>query len=190
MCPELALMVDPRAAYASLARRGGMMGPLTALRRPLLAAVVLGVAVAIAGTGHVTPTLAVSTTLMWSYLVAAQVVIAVALIARDARRTVGLWRAIDLFFAAHAPWSLFALAACAWSPSPVGRPVTPLLVAALVPVGLTPRILVAFFAEVLRLDPRRAIRRTMVHQAVTWGLFAAAFWIVNALSPRALALIR
>jgi hypothetical protein len=181
---ELRLIIAPRDAYARLARVPASIGPVRALRRPLLAAIVLGLSVAITATGHVTPALALSVTLCWSLAIAVQGAIALALIAGPARRTVGLSRALDLFFASHVPWSLWFLAAAAWAPSPLGRPLTPLLVAAFVPFVLTPRMIMAFFREVLELDPRDAMARTVAHQAITWITFAAfAAWAV-ALPPR------
>ena len=71
------------------------------------------------------------------------------------------------------------LAAVAWAPSAIGRPWTPIVVAAAVPLILTPRIVSAFFREVLELDPRRAMART-------WVTFVSLFGIAIALVPRVL----
>jgi hypothetical protein len=187
MSPEIALILSPRGTYASLAREGRRASLLTAVRRPLLVAAVLGASIAIGATGHVTPGLLLSTTLCWSFVVVVQAVIALALIAGPARRTVGVARAVDLFFAGHAPWSLWLLAAAAWAPSPVGRPLTPVLVAAIVPLVLTPRIVSAFFREVLELDPRHAAARTAAHQVMTWGTFAVLAGTAVQIVPRLLA---
>ena len=186
MSPEILLMVSPRQTYAWLARRSGRVTLLTPLRRPLLVAIVLGVSTAMGATGHVTPALVLSTTICWSFVVVLQMGIALAVIAGPARRTVGLARALDLYFAGHAPWSLWMLAGVAWAPSAVGRPLTPLLVAAAVPLILTPRILAAFFREVLELDPRHAMVRTAAQQAMTWVTFVILFGTAVALVPRVL----
>jgi hypothetical protein len=145
--------------------------------------------VSIAATGRATPSLVAGSTLSWSYIVLLQVAIAVPLLARGARGAGGLARAIDLFFAGHAPWSLLALAAALWAPAPFGRPFWPLAAAIVVPIVLTPRIVSAFFAEVFGMDRRAARRMTILHQAITWTVFAVLFWHVNALSPRALELL-
>jgi hypothetical protein len=184
MSPEMLLMVAPRRTYALLARRTGRVTLLTPLRRPLLAALVLGASMAMDATGRVTPALLLSTTLSWSLVILLQAAIALPLIAGPARRTVGLARAFDLYFASHAPWSLWMLAVAAWAPSPVGRPVTPVAVAALVPLILTPRIVSAFFREVLELDPRHAMARTAVQQSVTWLMFVFLFGTAVQLVPR------
>ena len=185
MTSELRLLVAPARTYAVLARQPSSVGPLTALRRPLLAAVVLGVAIAIAATRHVTPALVLSTTLCWAFVVVLQVAIALTLIAGPSRRTVGVARALDLFFASHVPWSLFLLAAAA-APAPLGRPLTPLLLFAVAPLVLTPRMIAAFFREVLQLDPLGALGRTVLHQAITWTLFAGLYGAAVALRPRLL----
>src|SRR3989442_7272386 len=152
MSPELRLMISPGETYALLARAPGRGTLLTALRRPLLVAVVIGVSEAMAATGHVTLVLVASTILCWSFVVVLQAVIGLWLFAGTARRTVGIARALDLYFAGHAPWSLWMLTAAAWAPTALGRSLTPLLIAALVPFVLTARIVSAFFREVLEMD--------------------------------------
>jgi hypothetical protein len=179
-------MISPRDAYATLVRASGRGTVLTAVRRPLVVALVLGVSTAMSATGHVTPSLLLSTTACWSFLVVIQAAIALTLIAGRARRTVGLARAIDLYFAGHAPWSLWMLAAAAWAPSPIGRPVMPVVIAAAVPLILTPRILSAYFREVLEMEPRDAVARAAVQQAMTWVTFVVLFGTAVALTPRVL----
>lgn len=183
MTPELRLIVAPAHTYARLARLPRQIGGLRALRRPLLAAVVLGTSIAIAATGHVTPRLVLSTTLSWAFVIVLQIAIALSVIAGPARRSIGVPRALDLWFASHAPWSLWLLAAAA-VPAPLGRPLTPLLLLAMVPLALTVRMIAAYFREVLHLDRRRAMTRTAVHQAITWGVFALLYGAAVAIHPR------
>ena len=57
----------------------------------------------------------------------------------------------------------------------------PLLVAAAVPLLLTPRIVKAFFQEVLEMDPRHAFARAAAQQAISWGAFVALFGTAVAL---------
>ena len=188
--PELQLIVSPRDTYARLARTRSRGGVLVALRRPALAAVVIGAAIALGATGHVTPRLLLSTTLCWAFAVVLQIAIAVALIAGPSRRTVGLSRALDLFFASHAPWSLWLLAAAAYSPSVLGRPLMPLLLSAVVPLALTVRMIAAYFREVLELDPRHARVRTILQQAATWGVPLVLYGTAVGFWPRFLEMIR
>jgi len=188
--PELQLIVSPRDTYARLARTRSRGGLLAALRRPALVAVVIGAAIALGATGHVTPRLLLSTTLCWAFVVVLQIAIAVALVAGPSRRTVGLSRALDLFFASHAPWSLWLFAAAAYRPSVLGRPLTPLLISAVVPLALTVRMIAAYFREVLELDPRHARVRTILHQAATWGFPLVLYGTAVAFWPRFLEMIR
>jgi hypothetical protein len=184
MAAELRLIVAPGATYAALARQPSRIGPLGALRRPLFVAAVLGASIALPATGRITPALFLSTALGWSVVVALQIAIALSLIAVPSRRTVGWPRALDLFFASHAPWSLWFLAAAAWGLSPFADWSRPLLLLALAPIVLTPRMIAAFFREVLELDPRHAIGRTVAHQAITWTVFLLLAGSAVALWPR------
>ena len=186
MSTELRLMVSPGDTYAALARVPSRGTWVTAIRRPLVVALVLGVTVAIGATGHVTPALVLSTTLCWCFVPLLQLAIALPLVAGPAGRTVGLARAIDLYFAGHAPWSLWMLAGVMVAPWPIEWSMTPVLIAAGIPLILTPRIVSAFFREVLELDPRAAIARTAAQQAITWIAFVALFGTAVALMPRVL----
>src|SRR3954454_8458493 len=155
MSPELRLIVAPRETYAALAAVPARVSALAALRRPALVALVIGVAVAMTATGRATPALVLSTTLTWSYIVLLQLAVALPLIAPAARRARGVAPALDLFFAGHAPWSLFTLLAGALLPLPLGLETTrALLLVAVVPLLLTGRIVAAFFSEVLGMDRR------------------------------------
>jgi hypothetical protein len=188
--PELSLLVAPRATYASLVRAGTPLPALAALRRPLLVAVVIGISLAISATHQVTPALVVSTTIAWSYVVLLQMAIAIVFLAPAARRTVGLARAIDLFFAGHAPWSLFALFVAAWAPWSLGHSIWPVAAAALAALVMTSRIVAAFFGDVLALDRRAARRMTIAHQAVTWSVFVAINWFASGVTARLLEVLR
>src|SRR3954468_23126688 len=134
MSPELRLIVAPRETYAALAALPARVSALTALRRPALAALMIGVSVAMTATGRATPALVLSTTITWSYIVLLQLAVALPLIAPAARRARGVAPALDLFFAGHAPWSLSILLAGALLPLPFGWPTSPVLLAAVVPL--------------------------------------------------------
>ena len=84
MSPELVsrllLVIEPAVPARHLRPAGTRAEAagriLTALRRPLLIAIVLGVSTAMSATGRVTPSLVLSTTLCWSFVVVLQAVIA------------------------------------------------------------------------------------------------------------------
>lgn len=187
MSVELRLIVDPGAVYSRLTESPARIGALTALRRPAMAALVLGAGIAMAATREATPRLVLSSTLLWSGLVLAQVAIALAfIVAARASSTVGIARALDLFFASHAPWSLWILAVVAWAPMPGGRPLSVALVAAVVPLILTFRMIAAHFQYVLRFRRRTAQRLAVLHQAITWAALLGTFGAAVALWPRIL----
>src|SRR5262249_7817927 len=127
-----------------------------------------------------------STTVLLSAFVIAQVLIALAVITDAPAQGVGRARALDLFFASHAPWSLWILGAGFWMSLSIWSPAQPPVLAALVPLVLTPRMVPAYFREVLGFERRRAMRRTLVHQAVTWSLFIALYGTAVAIRPRVL----
>jgi hypothetical protein len=189
--PELRLIAAPGETYAALVRTHGALPALAALRRPLLVCLVIGVSVAISATGHITPRLVLSTTMTWSYVVVLQLAIALPLVVPRAPRRVGGARALDLFFAGHAPWSLFALAVAGLMPAPLGGPSRGIVVGAgALALALTARIVVAFFREVLDMSQRDAWRMTAVHQGITWTVLVAVNWLHSAFTPRLIELWR
>lgn len=189
--PELALIRSPRPVYAAMAAKMAPRVGIRWLRRPLLAALSIGVSVALAATGHLTLALVASTTICWMVVVLAQLAIAAAFIAPRARDGIGTARALELFFAAHVPWSLTLLvfAALMAMTSPVGRGPA-LLLMFLFPMIATPRMIAAFFEQVLRLDPARARRLTAAHQTITWGSLLVAYGYAVQLWPRVTGLFR
>jgi hypothetical protein len=163
-------MRAPMAAYAALAAEGRRVSRAAALCRPALVALVTGCAAAISSTGHVTLGLVATTTLAWSFVVVLQIAIALAVVAGPARRSIGIATALDRFFAAHGPWSLWMLSFALWTVATpaVGQPIRWAEVSALVPAAWTARLVYAFHVRGLGLEPRAALRRTIAHQALTW----------------------
>jgi hypothetical protein len=83
------------------------------LRRPLIVALVIGTAVPIMAVQRVTIGLLASSTLSFLFVIAIQLAVGALLIASAASRRVGMSRALDLWFAAHVPYSLWLLVAAA-----------------------------------------------------------------------------
>lgn len=178
-------MTAPSRAYSRLApgHRSSLAG---ALKRPLVAAIVLGAAVCIYATGRMTLELALSAILTWSFAVAVQTVAAVALVASSNRRASSLPAAFDLFFMGHGPWSLWLIAAAAssaWLPRPARMDLIVATTAA-VPIAWTAVIVFAFCRMVLNDAPRPAVVRTLLHQSLIWTFTAAYIAVVVQLWPR------
>jgi hypothetical protein len=160
------------------------------LRRVVVAALALGFAMAYSATGHVTLSLVASTTLLWLPVIGVQVAIALLFIAGPgagpARSTVGVVPALAGFFKAHVPWTLYFLLAWTWAPTLTYHPIMPMLVCGLVPLALTGWMIATFFRDVLKLSWRQAWRRTLMHQAVTWGTLIGLYSAAVAMWPRIL----
>ena len=56
----------------------------------------------------------------------------------------------------------------------------------MVPLLLTPRIVSAFFREVLEMDPRHAVARTAAQQVMTWVTFVVLYGTAVQLVPQVL----
>ena len=151
-----------RAAQpAGAARRDAV----SVLLRASLIAAIAGTATAVAATGRVTWRLAVSGAICCSFVALLQVAIALLVISPSAPRPRWL-RATDLFFRAHAAWSLWLIGVAAVvAAAAAGTRV--MLYTACVPLAWTAVMVYAFFRHVLELPPRRAAMRTAIHQALT-----------------------
>jgi hypothetical protein len=186
--PELLIMRGPRRGYARLSTPADEVTWARALVRPLIVWVVLAVSLTIAGTGHISTRSLAPMLLWWAIVPVAQLGIAFAVVRGPAVRSIGLARALDLFFMSHAPWSLWLLLVAAWAAfvDDVGRPVLPLAIVAVVPLAWTWLMTGAFFLEVLRLDLAAARRRVVAHQALTWGLLLSVWGTAVQVWPRML----
>ena len=184
MSPEIAVMRRPAAAYRRLAANYPTTARAGLVRRPALAALVIGSAIGLAATGRATAPLVFSTTLCWSFAVIWQV-IAAAIAVRGAHATLTFAQRFDLFFAGHAPWSLWLLTTAAWSRIfPDHTDLYALLCTVVLPGAWTVVIVYGFCTGALALPRSRAVLRTAAHQALIWGFaFVYVSWAV-ALWPR------
>jgi len=157
-----------------------------ALRRPALLALLYGTVAAMASAGHVDVPLVVSTTLYWSFVPALQCLIAWALVASAPRRALPVPAAIDAFFTTSLPWTLWMLAFAGWSTAgpPIARSLNLPLLATIIPLLWTPRLIFNFCRRILGDDGRTALQRTLVHQAASWLLFITYYGWAIALWPR------
>jgi hypothetical protein len=183
-------MLRPTAAYESLAAVPVLRDRFVALRRPALVALVLGTTMAISATGRVTAGLVLDLAVCWGFVPALQMATAAAIV-RSPRSTVGAARRLDLWFAGHAPWSLWmlAVAVCFMSFPATRRIEYPTLMTAIVPATWTAIIGSGFCRAVLRDTRAQAWRRVALHQAVTWTIVFAYITAASQLWPRFLAAV-
>lgn len=168
----------PLAAYRRLVAEPPPPAPTlrVLLRRPALAALVIGGAIALTATGGATARALATTTICWSFVPGLQLIVAAALIALCRRPGLRLPSALDLFFAGQGPWLLWVLgvAAAALVALRLGGHTVPqlryVLALALIPGVWTCFILMAFCQAVLGLDRRRALAWTFLYQAAIWGI--------------------
>jgi hypothetical protein len=173
---EVRVMFAPRAAYRRLVAEPPPLGVLAVVRRPALAALVIGGALALTSTGGARPLALATTTLCWCFVPGLQLIVAAALLAWWRRPGLRLGAAIDLLFAGQGPWLLWTLgvAASALVAFRLGDHTTPrlllVLLFGLVPLGWTAIILVAFCREVLGLEARQALIWMSLYELAIWGL--------------------
>lgn len=147
----------------------------------VLTALVLGTAAAVAGTGRVTLSLVVSTTICWSFVPILQLLTGVLLVApgRGDRR-----RALASYFETGRYWSAWVLALAAallMAPDP-GPLAIYLLMTAVVPLLLTARALVTVRREVFGDSRTTALRIVVAHQGLSivlilgYAAWASALW--------------
>lgn len=102
------IMSSPSGAFHYLASQPAGEGLWLLVRRPLFLAAVLGCAVSLAASGTVTPRLAIPAATYWTFVPLVEV-LALAIVIWSRRRQTSLPAAIDIFFAGHAPWTLYVM---------------------------------------------------------------------------------
>jgi hypothetical protein len=166
---DVELAFKPASTYARLVRDRHTGSARALAGRVLLAIAAIGISVAIDATGRASVGLAAGIGASWSFALLVQALAAAAVILPARGRAVSTLRAFELWFQAHAPWSLWLLLP-ALTALVIGRKVgDPTLEGlALIPMAWTPVLLWFFARRVLR--ARRALAVVLVHQAVLWGL--------------------
>ena len=186
--PDLHVMARPARTYAAAlaAPAPRLWG---AIRRPALVALVVGSATAISSTGHLTIGLLVSGFVCWGFVPLLQIATAAAIMRPPTSRPVPLAQRLDLWFMAHAPWSLWiVIAACVLAAAPIGAHVEwPLIASAAIPIIWT-SVIGAAYCRIVLGDPfAAAIARTAAHQAITWTIALLYVGWAVALWPRVVA---
>jgi hypothetical protein len=181
--PAVRLMLRPTVEYRAQRALGLGGSWIDALATPVLMALLLGVVTVVSSTGRVSASFVLSGAICWSFVPILQLAMAAAFIPSPRTTSISRARAIELWFLAHGPWSIWILVVgCLMALVPVSLDL--IVVSGLVPAFWTASILGAFFREVGGLSRRAAGRRTLVHQAVTWILILGYIELATATSTR------
>ena len=167
---EAHVAFSPDSTYRALVSDNEPVGAWRMLRRPLVVLVVIATAVPVMALKRVTLDLLVFSALSFAFVVVIQLLVGAAIIGTARSRRVTVPRAVDLWFAGHAPYSLWLLAASAsFSVLPYVS-LDALMAIAAFPAAWTAVIVAAFCRQVLCTGTAGARWRAMVHFAVIWAI--------------------
>ncbi|HEY6358338.1 MAG TPA: hypothetical protein VIX35_08830 [Vicinamibacterales bacterium] len=179
---EWAIMRAPERAYSRLTAVEEPLTAAVALRRVVVAALLIGATMATTATSVADAVVVLRTTLAWSFAVAVQVAGALVLVATAGRRRAPAPQAFDLLFAANGPWSLWLIGFTAWTAltSPLGRPLHGAITTLAIPGVWTAYLVLAYCQVVLGETRRVAFWKMAAHQSAMWIVGAGYFfWAVQ-----------
>ena len=185
--PEVRVLRSPAAAFRELTKEQGG-GAWTLVRRPVLLAFVCGCTVSLQASGRLSARLIVDGAISFAFVPAFEMAALAAVYWRSPQR-LSFARAVDLSFAATAPWLLwlmaFAVLRCLQSPRQAAAPEDVLLwtlEVSLVPIAAWAACIdLQFFREVLPRPDGHAARDLMLQRAIGWSctvvwFFGYAIW--------------
>jgi len=179
---EWALMCAPERTYVRLVEGAASVSPALVLGRVIVAALLIGAAMATTATGSADAVVVLRTTMAWSFAAVVQVVGACALVASGSQRRVTAARAFDLLFAANGPWSLWLTGFTCWTvlTSPLGRPLHTAALTLAIPGVWTAYLVFGYCRVVLGETRHVAWRKATVHQSAMWIVgMSYFFWAVQ-----------
>jgi hypothetical protein len=178
---DVQLAFAPGATYRELIAQNRPVRWWRALARPAFVLLIIAVVVPMMATDRITAGLVLTSAAAWSPVVAIQMAIAAIFVAPA--RGVGFWRAMDLWFAAHLPYSLWILLLPFLTSSPAVPPHDVMGVSIVVPLLWTGVLTSAFFRTVLGLNVWTARGRAMLHLAiVVIVILALGLWAAGGIS--------
>jgi hypothetical protein len=172
---ELRVALFPRRVYATLCTEPAAAPTRALLRRASLPLLWIALLVSMMVTLRVTVGIIVTAALCWSFVMLLQGFAGAGLIAAAPNRQVSRRRALDLWFAAHLPYSLWLIVPATWSTLRGDLAPGWVLLTALVPLVWTVRIGSAYCQTVLGTSRAGARVRLAVHQTFVWLLAIGYF---------------
>src|SRR6185369_14248191 len=170
---EANVCVAPEPAYERLLAEATAMTPPRALLRPAVILLVISMLVPIMAVQRVTIGLAITAALSWSFVVAIQWLVGSLVVLSAPARRAGFWRALDLWFAGHLPYSLWMLLFFSAMANTRSASVGLVILTAVVPTAWTAVIVAAFCRTVLGTSAPAARSRAAVHLVGIWIIGAA-----------------
>jgi hypothetical protein len=164
---EVRVALFPGRAYAVLCDEPVTAPTLSLLKRAALPLLWLALLMSMMVTARVTAGIVATAALCWSFVVLLQMATGAALVASAPARSVSRRRALDLWFAAHLPYSLWLIVPATWNTLTGDLAPGAVLLTSLVPLVWTVWIASAFCRTVLGTTRSGARLRLGLHQAVT-----------------------
>jgi hypothetical protein len=174
------VMLQPRSAFALLARQPARAGIWLAVKRPLFLAFLLGCTISLVTSPGLSLRLAAGATIYWSFVPLAGIASLIAVCRRN-RNGLPLARAIDLYFSGQGPWALWLIGLGAiWSFLPPARAFAVsnpfwLYGAASVAIVWSGWIDFCFFRLVLRRGRAGAWGGLLLQRLISWSLVILIF---------------
>jgi len=187
---DLRVALSPLSTYRHLMAEPVRGSWLRALERPALVAVIIGTAVTISSARRASLGLVLMGIVCWSFVVAVQWLIGLAVIRRARGRPMSVPRCVELLFLGHLPWTMWTLVMVGlytFTPLPIGQAAQGLSL--VTPAIWTTIIVWAFCRTALGCTPARARVLTLAHQAMTWTAFSIYVFLVSGIWARFLALV-
>jgi hypothetical protein len=167
---EVIVAFGPEVAYRRLL--GGAIAPAgrQLLQRLGVILLVIGIAIPVMAVQRATILLVVTAALSWSFVLAIQVTVAAFVIASVPARPIGTLAALNLWFVAHLPYTVWMLAASVMMATSRYASAELLIGSAIIPAAWTFVIISAFCRVVLQTGRAGAWWHAIAHQLVIWTI--------------------
>lgn len=167
---EVRVAFAPEETYRALVADAEHMNVWRMLQRPLIVALVIGTAVPIMAVQRVTLGLLVASTISFLSLVAIQMMAGAVVIVSVPSRRLSMTRALDLWFAGHAPYSICLIIVAAVFATLPWASLDGLILLAAVPAAWTAVIVAAYCRTVLGTTRAGGRWRAALHFLLIWAI--------------------
>jgi hypothetical protein len=167
---EVLVALKPEASYRQLMNQPADRPGPRLLERLGVVLLVIATVVPAMAVQRVTVGLAATAALSWSFVLAIQLAVGALVIASAPARRISLTGALDLWFAAHLPYTLWMFGAAIVMATWRHAAAEVLIASAILPAAWTTILISAFCRVVLDTTPRGARWRAAAHQVLIWAI--------------------